>query len=621
MVHNPKSNFLDTVKPPPARHIAPPHRLSNPIGSYPRSYPLSYPSPYTGAYSTAYSPTSNHGPNGTGTVHRPQQQLQTQAPQQNTAAKPYEYKPKHEIPPNAPRPFQYGSQPGVPGYPTIQSRPPSVPQYTPTSDPTNYDYSTGLSTTTHLQHPSVQPRAPSTHTPSARASSTHAPNAHSPSTAHTPVRLDNSPPYRHFYQEAEQRYAQPKAMDVRYKALASPKPTPPLPTSTAPIVNMLGPAVSTPFMPPSQRGHSASVSTNESYIAHIMKYPYLRNAFLRRPKTYSSPYATGFGFTPEYQAKLVPNAVKMSQPSLSYELPPPPKSTPPATSPPPTQSHSQSLSPHSPSISVPNQVPRSHVVRYETPQQFQQNVHRELEKATSPTGSKFDFLISQINQSKGRSNSASSSHENDRLIGIDSLSGPPQKCDVTSTHQPHPSYAPQTSYSSAGPSGPPSYSLPPLQQSWSTSSHATSSMTRTRSRDGLSSLGYPPNPRSSPTYLSLSGSTQTNSAGPSTSRASQPTYTGPPTSYTPRTPSPERPDYSPLSDTAMPDASAANMQRRRATSMQVHDVLSRQDHGQGHRQSHYSHQQYPQHLQQHSHGQSHDQRPPVGLGLEGYKMS
>jgi hypothetical protein len=641
--HNPKSNFLDTVKPTPARIVAPPQRMSYPSGTYSPYSQTSYPSPYSGPYSTSFSATAGYTAKGAGSLQRPPQVPQQhpgsqqrpqnqQSGQQHFTAKPYTYKPKTEGLPSAPRPFQYGSQPGVQGYPPLQSRAPSVPLHAATSGPA-FDYS-AESAASHGKYPSVQPRATIAHSPSPG-----------------PPRLDNSPPYRNFYQHQEKRYTQPQAMDVRYKTLTSPKPTPPpLATGIAPIANMLGPTAGS-FTPPSQRAHSASVSTNESYICHIMKYPYLKNAFLRRPKTYTSPYATGGGFTPEYQDKLVSNGVKTSQSSSSHQSPPHTERATPAYSTSPSQARSQPYSPYDPqahaqansSNPIPSQPPRSHTVRYETAQQFQQNVHREVGKASSPTSSKFDFLISQINQATGRpSPVTSSNNENSHPKSNHAMVAPTQNSDSTGPrHDPQASDVhPQPSYSTTGLSHPQPYSLPPLQP-WSssgypassghpvtsgdpnttrttTSSHAGSAgMTRSSSGDGHGH-GFPQKPWPSSGKPS-SGTKLTGSGNALASFAPATTSAGPTASYTPRMQSPERPDYSPLSDTVVPDASATARLTRPPTSMHVQGILSRSDEERVLRQDHYS---TVSSQQQHSQSQYHrDQKTPVGLGLEGYKMS
>ena len=48
-------------------------------------------------------------------------------------------------------------------------------------------------------------------------------------------------------------------------------------------------------------------SSQADYLAYVTKYPYLKNAFLRRAKTYISPYSPNGGFTAEW-APQIPSA-------------------------------------------------------------------------------------------------------------------------------------------------------------------------------------------------------------------------------------------------------------------------------------------------------------------------
>ena len=64
---------------------------------------------------------------------------------------------------------------------------------------------------------------------------------------------------------------------------------------TAPVAKMVTPLAQTaptPTLEPQKPAPSCpvSLSTEHDYLSRISKYPYLRNAFLRRPKTYKSPY-------------------------------------------------------------------------------------------------------------------------------------------------------------------------------------------------------------------------------------------------------------------------------------------------------------------------------------------
>jgi len=106
------------------------------------------------------------------------------------------------------------------------------------------------------------------------------------------ARHDNSPPYQNYYAALEKRYSAQKPMEQPYDSLLSPV-LPNRPDST--------PSSAPPATPP--RRDSAS---NAAYLAGLSKYPYLRNSYLRRPKTYVSPYsASGYGFSAEWAARLL----------------------------------------------------------------------------------------------------------------------------------------------------------------------------------------------------------------------------------------------------------------------------------------------------------------------------
>ncbi|KAF2428094.1 hypothetical protein EJ08DRAFT_719833 [Tothia fuscella] len=529
-VHNTNSVFLDTVKEAAPKAI--PNRLSNP------SRP-SYSSPSHGSYNSLRGqyPANYHTSYGVSNAGSYQQSSQLQA---QNPARPYEYKPKTNIAPNMYQPnMPYGY--GSPGFIPITSHPPSVPQYTaPTQGPTSSTPSYGNSSTgptSYSRPPTMHVRAPSAHGPNPpRAPSAHGPNPSTPSlnqASHQPPRMDNSPPYRNFYQQAEQLYSRQQAKEPNYQALAapSPQPRPAAPTATA---------VAPPFMPPSQRRHTSSLSTAE-YLEHVKKYPYLKNSFLRRPQKYVSPYAAGIGFTPEWQAKL-DRAKKpvVHRPSSSVDrkksdagvpsqspkiVAPSPGGArnsygPPAHSPP---------KPHSPigsHIPVPQQLPRSQMLQYESPQQFQSHVSQEIhQQSGSPSGS-WDYLLTQLKHVPD--GHPGSSHNHDGRSGSPNMVG---QAHMYGHQQPQQSFGQQqTSYYSVAPSAP-SYNLPSLgqQQPWASTAGIgnfplTSDMARTNS-GGYSSNLY-------------SGATN---------------YPYLQQSYTPQDMrSPERPDYSPLSDAGSP---------------------------------------------------------------------
>jgi hypothetical protein len=80
------------------------------------------------------------------------------------------------------------------------------------------------------------------------------------------------------------------------------------PPSRASISNMLSNPTGTPKPPMYAVTPSSSVvyaaQTPTEYLAYVMKFPYLKNAYLRRAKTYVSPYSPGGGFTEQWMPKL-----------------------------------------------------------------------------------------------------------------------------------------------------------------------------------------------------------------------------------------------------------------------------------------------------------------------------
>lgn len=283
--NNPKSHFLDTVKPSP-----PPvpafHRAS-----YPASYPLK-PSPI------AVPP-------------------RTPVQQQGQQIRPYQYRPKEAMMntwkspvynananknPNSP----VAHQPNV----SYDHRPPSAPyshapyqgyhshrppqnqqhQYLPYAPPQAYSTAAWKA-----QPPSgsgllngidkyAQPSSQSKALP---------PYPFSPSTQQLPPSPYTQGPGPHL--------ASPYAPVHRNHALeASSQGRPSMP-------NMLSNPTGTPKPPmyavaPSSPVVNAAQSPTE-YLAYVMNYPYLRNAYLRRTKTYMSPYSLDGGIAPEWMPR------------------------------------------------------------------------------------------------------------------------------------------------------------------------------------------------------------------------------------------------------------------------------------------------------------------------------
>jgi hypothetical protein len=250
-VHNPKSNFLDTVKEPPARISLPSQRTS--YGGY-----------------SSYVP----GPNGAGTAPRPPLQ-----PRPSTE-KPYQYKPKEQVAPNIYNSaitykWQVHSGP-TQHYPKYSS----TTSYYPQSRPPLQPYSTT---------PPAKPQysSPNSSMTSKQGSPTN-------TSGHRNSSANNG---GSFYQQAERRYSQQQP----YQHLAA-APTSQQSMAGASVANVLAPSL--PATAASAAQKSVSKSTSIEYINHIQKYPYLRNAYARRPEKYSSPYASTFGFGAEYEMKL-----------------------------------------------------------------------------------------------------------------------------------------------------------------------------------------------------------------------------------------------------------------------------------------------------------------------------
>ncbi|KAF2397044.1 hypothetical protein EJ06DRAFT_158545 [Trichodelitschia bisporula] len=211
----------------------------------------------------------------------------------------------------------------------------------------------------------------------------------------SPGRLDNSPPYRNYYQQAERRYASLAALPAPpllspeiSRQVQPPAPVAPVPSPVAQILGTGGsPQVPQwpQFTPPSQRhnGHSRSVS-NVDYLNHLQGYPYLINTYLRRPKTYSSPYLPGHGFSAEYQAKLGHESTESNtQPETPQIAPAPPR---------------QALSYGQPRRTIANGHQNPQQLQFQTPHQFQQDMFQQSPQLDEVTGqTKFDSLIRQLN--------------------------------------------------------------------------------------------------------------------------------------------------------------------------------------------------------------------------------
>ncbi|KAF2145981.1 uncharacterized protein K452DRAFT_294599 [Aplosporella prunicola CBS 121167] len=265
--HNPKSNFLETVKPPPR----PPQSTDR------RSLAATYP---TGANINALN----------GAMAAQRQSLQPQY----ASAKPYDYKPKASyaqspyanVPlaqhgsPMQQSSYNYGAQPAsrnaIPPYPYHQygtqsyssgsSRPSfSTPTYTQASPTPPY----------HQTHP------------------------HSPYANYYDINSGRAVQYPGF-NRSETYSNSPYAQRV---------------APVAPMMGSSSASMSPPAQSPSIRSESVSSSgagqPDIEYLQFLQRFPYLRNAYLRRPKVYESPYPGNSGFSAAYD----PRRRSMSQSS------------------------------------------------------------------------------------------------------------------------------------------------------------------------------------------------------------------------------------------------------------------------------------------------------------------
>jgi hypothetical protein len=287
--NNPKASFLSTVAPAPAPTAFIDRR------SYPASYPIK-PSP----------------------ISIPRVSLQ---PQIRPSDKPYQYKPRIETTYRSPS-YNYAPstrenpnspvahQPNV-----VYDHRAMVPQYNYPSYPTAYHSHHPPPTQTHTFHHYSPPQgSPGWKPPMAgnmlngidqyaQAGQPLPPYPYYPNTS--PNTSRQLPPFP---------YSQPQGPAQR-PVYSPPTRSPPAssgqsgPRTTAPLTSIMGNPVGTSKPPMYAHASPSSVTTAQSppsqteYIAYVTKYPYLKNAFLRRAKTYVSPYSPNGGFTPEWMPK------------------------------------------------------------------------------------------------------------------------------------------------------------------------------------------------------------------------------------------------------------------------------------------------------------------------------
>jgi hypothetical protein len=294
--HNVKSNFLETVKPAPLP-------IPPTIG---RSYPAAYPIKPAPVSIPPRTPIQSY--------IRP-------------ADRPYTYKPRTEQAYRAPVPNYSPNTQKNPNSP-VAHQPNVSYDYRATAPQYGYaQYSNGYHqhrvpvTNTHTFHHYTPPQPTSTN--SSSSSNWKPPSTSGPLLSGIDQYARSGPalPEYPYYQSGPPNgsrqlppfpYAQSPGQRPLYSPLAS---------ATASSQQAQGPArsmappnntMSNPAGPsksPKYANATPSASTSQTpflqseYLAYVTKYPYLKNAFLRRAKTYISPYSPNGGFTPEWMPK------------------------------------------------------------------------------------------------------------------------------------------------------------------------------------------------------------------------------------------------------------------------------------------------------------------------------
>jgi hypothetical protein len=315
--HNVKSNFLDTVKPAPV-----------PLPTFQRH---TYQAPYSIKPSPIALPPQ--------TPIQPQVQRQLQ-PQIQPYDRPYQYKPKAEATYRAP---VYNYSPDTRKNPNspVAHQPNVVYDHRTSQQYGQQSYANGHphrpSHTFHQYNPaqSAPPqnaaswKAPAQSGPLLNGIDQYAAASHSlpPYPYQAPPPADTTRqlppfPYAHSQGPAQNPGYSPPAQSVS-------RAKPPTPAQgAAPLANILSKPVATSNTPmyanapPSSSAFTAHNSSSLEYITHVSKYPYLKNAYLRRAKTYISPYSQDGGFT-DFGRKLTANGAP-TNPVIIPRLPPTP---------------------------------------------------------------------------------------------------------------------------------------------------------------------------------------------------------------------------------------------------------------------------------------------------------
>lgn len=379
--NNPKSNFLDTVKPPAPPVPAFAQR------SYPASYPIK-PAPIAMPPRTPYQQQSQ--PASKPYTYKPKESYMTQwkSPVYNPDTRknpnsPVAHQPNVSYdhrPPSQPygQAYQGYHSHRIPGQAQTQPQPQPAP-------PQQYQY-----------HPYVPPQAHSTSNWKAQPS--------------VPVPMANGP----------DRYAQPMppaaTSSHSYPSQPNPRSPPPLPpypysqgtgqpatpdyspspygsaaqapSGRASISNMLSNPSGTPKPPMYATAPSIPVvhaaQTPTEYLNYILHFPYLKNAYLRRAKTYVSPYSNypGGGFTESWMPKV-------SNPSTPTTI------APRSAGPTPPQPYYHGPLQPGPSLPAPRPT-----AQFQSSDAFQRDMARTTQPAEAP---KWEQMLKQLATATGSS--------------------------------------------------------------------------------------------------------------------------------------------------------------------------------------------------------------------------
>lgn len=398
--NNPKSNFLDTVKPPPppvpAFHraaypatyplkpapIAVPPRtpMQQPLQSA-RPYQYRPKEPVMNAWkSPAYNADTRKNPNSP-VAHQPNVSYDHRLPPSPYGQPMYQGYHSHR-PPQPPQQYQY--------HPYIPPQPYSTTVWKAQSSTIDPSLQNGIGQYAQSpQHNKTLPAYPYSHGSQGLPPSPY---------AHSPGLQSSAPPFGPTGHHAAQLTAQagPHGRSSIPNLMSNPSGTPKPPKyavtpSTSSII------------------HAAQSPTE--YLTYVIKYPYLRNAYLRRTKTYISPYSLdGGGVSQEWMSKQqaqspsTPGVKPAPQSGLPMPMPMPTPAPLPALAPAHqgyyhnhnhTHTHTHNEHAHSQAAGPAASRPSA---QFQSPDAFQREMARSAQPAEAP---KWEQMLKQLATSTG----------------------------------------------------------------------------------------------------------------------------------------------------------------------------------------------------------------------------